>query len=117
MEIRRTAAPLGDALWEVRAEGLMLSRNVQSAWPGLHSKAKRGIVVDHTRTLFAVTAVGLVDAVKLGALAPVPVAYVLRPDTLPIYSLLTAHLGRHGFRRRAFLCRQDALAWVAQQAA
>ena len=94
----------------------MLPADVQSAWPGVRGKAASGLVVDHTRTLFAMTACDLVETLKVGAISPVPVAYVLRPDTLPLYAALTAYLGRQGFRRRAFLCRREALAWLGPQA-
>jgi hypothetical protein len=116
MAIRRTAAPLGDSLWAIRSEGVMLLRDIESAWDGMRGKTVRGIAVDHTRTAFALTGLDLVGALNLADMAPVPVAYVLRPDTLPIYAPLICYLGRNGIKRRAFLCQQEAASWLARRA-
>ena len=116
MAVKRTADALGDSLWAVRSQGVMLLRDIESAWAGMRGKAVKGIVVDHTRTAFAMAGIDLVGALNLAEMSPVRVAYLLRPDTLPTYAPLICYLGRHGIRRRAFLCQQDALSWLSHRA-
>lgn len=106
-------------LWRMRTSGVMqvqyLADGLAMAW----NTQPSGLLVDHRQTVFALTVEELLGATGPNGTAAAmrtPVAWVLRPDLLPLYAQLTASLLERGLIRRCFLSEQDALEWLGRQA-
>lgn len=107
---------MGDGrIWEVRAKGVMQVADLAKRWEVLGGHSPAGVMLDQTRAAFALSAADMVRAINPLEAPGGPVALLVRPDTLPLYAVLSAHLTQRGFRRRVFLSRGDAVEWLARQ--
>lgn len=113
----RTVTRIG-RLDVVETAGMMLPADLGVGWAAARVTKPQMLLVDHTRCAFALSGEQLLQSCAVDGETPptdgLPVAWILRPDLLPLYLPLQVYLQRHGFKRGVFLEERSALRWLHQ---